>query len=133
MKADKMLCSHRHPFTRGGRLTASIGAALHLRIIRGESLAGIGTPTTCLGTDVANSALQVGTSKHEVGGGTTNLRAVEQQPDVVRRGVCAAHLETVRNGFDAEACTGQAIADALLHLSGLLLVWHVYLPRPSTT
>ena len=86
------LCSHRgHVLARFGATAASLGAGVHIRVVTQPlavartALADFGTHTTC-------AAMKLGTAQHKVRAGLADLGAIEQQPNMGRLGVLAAHL-----------------------------------------
>ena len=117
----------RHPLAGFRTAAALLGAPTHDFVVD-HALAGLGTRSTDLGAGLARARVKMRAPEHVVGAGGADLRAVEQERDVLWLSVLASPLEAVRDGRCADAVTVQALINALLHLSArrasLNSMWH---------
>ncbi len=61
-------------------------------------------------------------TQHEVRARLADLRTVEEQADVVLRGVFATHAQAVVDGLQADVVARRAPVDAVVHRRGHLVV-----------
>jgi hypothetical protein len=88
-----------------GATSADLGAVEHHLVAVRKTLTIIGAPVADVGAHIADLSVQVRFAEHEISTGLTNLRAVEQQGDVLRRRVSSSLLQTVRNCHEADVVT----------------------------
>jgi hypothetical protein len=105
----------RHLAARVGAPPTGVGASLH-RLVVAHRRAGFGAAIADVGADPANRSVAMGSAAHEPARGGADLRAVEQQDDVLRRGVRASLLQAVRNCLQASPVTGVTVLDTARHL-----------------
>jgi hypothetical protein len=92
--------AHRRARHRGaglGAAPAQVRASTH-RLVVFEALAARRATLAHFRADAANVWVKLGASNHESGCGAANLRAVEEQADVLRRRVSAALVQAVDKG-----------------------------------
>jgi hypothetical protein len=91
-----------HSLAGFGATPAELRAFLHLCVIC-EALAIDGASLADFGAGTAGKAMQGRSSNHEIGTGLADFGTVEQQTNVRRLSVLAAHVQTVRGRFQADA------------------------------
>src|SRR5688500_7877705 len=99
-------------------LATDLGAAAHQGVIAAEPLAVLGAPHAHVTTHHAGLRVQWRGAQHEVRAGLTDFGAVQQQTDVLRRGLLTTALETVRDRLQAQVMAVLAFLDAVLHVGG---------------
>src|SRR5206468_3194591 len=90
--------------------------SFHLRIVA-ELIAVLRTALTHLGAHATGARMERGPAEHKVRARLADLGAVEQQPNMRGRRVLAPHLQTIRDGRQADAVTVQTLLNALLHVA----------------
>lgn len=108
----------RHLRARFGASPAHFRAALHHGVDRIHSITIVGATAADLGAYTARLVVHLGSPEHEIGAGLANLDAISHQADVIRLGVPASHLQTVRHRFQANGVAILTILDALPHFLG---------------
>jgi hypothetical protein len=106
-----------HPLAAFGAASARLRTSLHLGVIT-HLLATRRALLTYLSANTACARVQIRSEQHKVGARLADFSAGEQQLNVARLRMLAAHLQAVRNCLQTDAVTAQTLVDALLHLVG---------------
>ena len=90
-------------------------AAGHRLVAVGQALAALGALFADLCAHPADASVPVGAPQHEVSARGADLRAIEQEGDVILRGMLATHAKTMDDGFDTDVVATCAVLDAFAH------------------
>jgi hypothetical protein len=93
---------------------AGIDTALHDRIIL-EQGAAFGTLFAGSSANTARRWMQCRSVQHEIGAEATEFGAVHHRANVFCFGVCAATVQAVLNGLQANVMAIGAVVDAIVH------------------
>lgn len=115
--------SGSHLPARFGAPAARFGTAEHRFVATGHLFAFVRAPLADFGAEPACPGVQRRSTQHEIGTRRADLRAVEQQSDMIRRGMFTAHLQAVDGCFHTGVVTVGTVGDAFAH-DGVDLVWH---------
>lgn len=116
-----------HLAARLGALAAHMGATPHHLVAIGQALAIIRATFANIGAHAAGPGVELRTAQHEVCARRADLGAIEQQADMTRFSVLAAHLQTMLCRFKTDCVAVRAVLDALTHV-GTDLMWHAVFP-----
>jgi hypothetical protein len=117
--ASKIACYGRQCLLWATIIITSNPRFLNPRIA--ELLTALGATGADLGTDAAGARVQIGTQQHEIGARPANLRAGEQQLNMVGLRQVAACLQTIRHRLQANTVVAQTFVDTLLYVRTHLL------------
>src|SRR5437868_3004927 len=92
-------------------------ASLHLGIFA-EPFAALSAPLADLGARLTKYGVQIGIADHKIGARLTNLRAVQEQPQMRTFRVLATSFEAISDRLQAKAVAIQAVFNALFDLAG---------------
>jgi hypothetical protein len=106
---------------------ADIHAAPHRLVAFCNLSTRFGTLAADFGTDLARSHVVRGCPQHEICACDADLRTVGKRANMLRCRVPAAEFQAVRDRFDADSMTFQAVLDALTSV-GRQYMWHVICP-----
>jgi hypothetical protein len=104
---------------------AGVGALFHVCVfIHASAIVG------ALGADhragPAGLVMQIRPAQHEIAARVADLHAIHHQPDVVRVGVLAAHVQAMLHRFEADVVAAMAFLGTAPHLIGNVLMVHVF-------
>lgn len=105
----------RHLLAGVGAGPARLGAPAHLLVVP-QGFAGLRAGHADLGAGAAGDSVVVGAADHEVRARLANLRAVEQEAEVLRACVFAPLLQAVLDRFEADLVARRARLDAASHV-----------------
>jgi hypothetical protein len=88
---------------------------VHRLVALAEPLTRIRALGANLGAHLAGTAMVSRNAQHEIRARGADLRAIEQEPDMLGTHVPAAHIEAVRQSLSADVMTLLTVPDALPH------------------
>jgi hypothetical protein len=104
-------------------LPAYLGAFFNQRIATtSELVAATGAPVACFSANTTSARVQLGPSKHKIGGCEAEFGAILQKPDMICFGIPAGLFEAILNGCRTNGVTAGAFVNAGLKLR---VCWHV--------